>query len=163
MAPLLVALQRLVCGRHGRESERTDGDRLPGIQSQRPVWLAANTPGDEGTVRCGNDELQRRIGYTQRHECLGVEVVGVVVRRRDDIYKAQAFRRDHAAGHALMRLVGRRVLARQRIGEIGVEQQVVSLPLHQEAALTQPPDMQPVGFGACALDIGKEGIVGQEG
>ena len=86
----------------------------------------------------------------------------MVMRRRDDVYNTQAFRRNHTASHAHVRLVRCGILARQRIGKIGVEKQVASLPLHEKTALPQPPDVKPVSLGAGAFDVSKKGIVGKD-
>ena len=43
-----------------------------------------------------------------------------------------------------MRLVRVRILVRERIGQVGIEQQVAALPLKEETALPEPPQMQTI-------------------
>jgi hypothetical protein len=54
---------------------------------------------------------------------------------------------------------GRRplVFLRQRVRQVRVEQEVVVVELHEEAALTEPPEVQ--GTGTCAFDVAEERVV----
>jgi hypothetical protein len=54
---------------------------------------------------------------------------------------------------------GRRpfVLLRQRVRKVGVQQEVVVIELHEEAALTEPPEVQ--GPGGCVFDVVEERVV----
>ena len=83
----------------------------------------------------------------------------MIVARGDDIDEIQTLRRDHALGHAHVRLVGRRVLFRQRIGQIRIEEEVFALPLQQKTALAEPPEMKVPEVLARSCDIGKKRVV----
>ena len=82
------------------------------------------------------------------------------VRGGDDVDEVEPLGLDHELGHAHVRLVGVRVLARQRVREIRVEQQVPALPGDQEAALAEPPQVEAIGIGGA--DVGEQRVAGLE-
>ena len=85
----------------------------------------------------GRDD--RRADRAQR---LAVEVVGVAVRREHDVDKRELLGRDDTRVHPDVRRVGALVLLGQRVGEIGVDEQVSAFVTDQEAALPEPPDVR---------------------
>jgi hypothetical protein len=54
-----------------------------------------------------------------------------------------------------MRLISGRVFLRQRIGQIWVEQQMMSVPRQQKTALTQPPQAKSTFMLWRGFDIGQ--------
>src|SRR5579859_817804 len=86
-------------------------------------------------------------------------MVGVIVAGGNDVDKVEARGIDDTLGHPDVRLVGRGVLLRQRVRQIRVEQQMTALPLHQKAALTQPPKAEIVVVLIGGAHIGEKGIV----
>jgi hypothetical protein len=84
-------------------------------------------------------------------------MVGVAVARRDDVDEPETCGVDDASHHPDVR--GRRpfVLLRERVRQIRVEQEVVVVELHKEAALTEPPEVQ--GTGRCVFDVAEERVV----
>ena len=95
-------------------------------------------------------------------ECCLVQVIGVVVTRRNEIDEVQPRGIDHARGHADMRLVGRSVLGRERVGQIGILQQAMVKPFEQKAALAEPPDVQNARVATCAPHVCHKSIVLQD-
>ncbi len=89
---------------------------------------------------------ERRADRAQR---LAVEVVGVAVRREHDVDERELLGRDDMRVHPDVRRLGALVLLGQRVGEIGVDEQVPALVTDEEAALPEPPD---VGAGGGRLD-----------
>jgi hypothetical protein len=73
-------------------------------------------------------------------------MIRVVVARRDNIYKVQSFGRNHAFGQAGVRLVRASIFVRQRVGQVGVKQQMPALPLNQKTTLAKPPDADMLVF-----------------
>ena len=60
-----------------------------------------------------------------------------------------------------MRLVCVLILARQRVGQIGIEQDASGRALHEKTALAQPPQYNPIArIGR--LDVGRQGFVGEQ-
>src|SRR5205807_2188588 len=84
----------------------------------------------------------RSMAAGRRRERVGVEMVGVIVGRGDDIYEVEAFGGDDAGGHADVGFVGGGVFARQGVGKVRVEEQVPALPLEKVAALAEPPEVE---------------------
>ena len=74
---------------------------------------------------------------------LRVEMVGVAVRREHGVREAEPLGRDDAAADPHVRRVRLRVLPGQRVGEVRVDEQVTAFVLDQEAALAEPPEVQP--------------------
>ena len=72
---------------------------------------------------------------------------------------------DDALGHADVGRVGSGVLARERVGEVRVEQQVPPGVLDEESALPQPPEAETVvgRFAGGLRDIVEEGVAGEGG
>ncbi len=89
-------------------------------------------------------EPKAGIGSRQRHERLPVQVIGVDMAGRDTRDAGQKAGIDAALGHPHMRLVGLGVFFGQRVRQVGIKQDALTGPLHQEAALAEPPDMQDV-------------------
>ena len=69
------------------------------------------------------------------------------MRGEDGVHEREPLGGDHASRDPDVRPVRLRVLAGERVGEVRVDQQVVALELHEEAALSEPPEAQP-GFDA---------------
>ncbi len=153
MRPALVALDRLVGGGHGGDREAGDLDRLAVVDA-RP---ARGPTRSAASARCASGATSVDAG--QRAQRVGVEVVGVRVRGGHDVDEAEPGRVDDELGHAHVRLVGVRVLARQRVGEVRVEQQVPPLPGHEEAALAQPPEVEAAAGGP---HVGEERLAGAQ-
>ncbi len=86
-------------------------------------------------------------------------MIGVVVARSHHIDEVEPFRGDDALRHADVRLVCRSVFMGEGIGEIGIEEQVVALPLDEKTALPQPPDVQVVWVIASGKNVGEKFIV----
>ena len=108
-------------------------------QAQRRVRRDADARRHERPVRLGDDDRDIGVRVTQGAKRLGIQMVGVVVARRDHVDEVQPRRIDHALGHPHMWLVGAGVLDGQRVRQVRVEQQVRAVELHQETALSQPP------------------------
>ena len=118
---------------------------------------------DEAAIRLGHDELQFGIHAHERRQRLLVEMVRVIVTRRDDINEVEALRRDHALGHSHVRLVGLGIFVRERIGEVRVEQQVTALPLGEKPALAEPPEVKIIRVIPRGQTIGEEVVILQCG
>ena len=144
-ATFRVVLDLLMRGGHGGEREAARADGVPVIEPERPLARDARALGDELAVRLRGDDLDVRPRRHERPQRVRVEVVGVGVRRGDDVDEAQPFGLDDQLGHPLVRLVGVRVLARQRVREIRVQQQVPALPGDQEPGLADPPQVEQTG------------------
>ena len=114
---------------------------------------------DELAIRFRDDDRHPRIGAQQRDERVGVEMIGVIVAGGDDVDEVEPRGIDDARGHAHVRLVGVRVLRRQRIRQIRVEQQMTPAPLHQEAALPQPPQSEVPIVARRRPDVGEQRLV----
>src|SRR5882724_4482765 len=88
-------------------------------------------------------------------------MVGVIVAGGDDVNDSDGAERgrfDHQLGHARVRFIGAGVLASERVGEIGVQDQRSAIVRDQESALAQPP--QPWATRSqTTTDIGDEGLV----
>ena len=61
-----------------------------------------------------------------------------------------------------MRRVRLRVLERERVGEIRIEQDVLAGDLDEEAALAEPPDVHP-GLRGRGMDLCDQVVAGEEG
>ena len=46
-----------------------------------------------------------------------------------------------------------RVFGRQRVGQVGIEEQMPALPLHQKAALAEPPEVKTAGLRVAGCDV----------
>src|SRR5690606_31123186 len=115
--------------------------------------------GGEDDVRLGDDDLEPRAPFEKRKERLGIEVIRVVVARGDDIDLVEARGIDHTLGDADVRLVGRSVLPRQRIGEVRIEDEAVAVPGDEETALPEPPERELILFRWRATNLGEEIVV----
>jgi hypothetical protein len=64
---------------------------------------------------------------------------------------------DHSSRHPNVRSLGPLVLRGQRVGQVRVEEEIAAVELDEEAALTDPPQVN----GTCGrlVDIEQEGIV----
>src|SRR5437773_3881411 len=88
-------------------------------------------------------------------------MVRVAVARGNGVDKAEPRRVDDATGHAHVRGGRLRVLLGQRVGEVGIEQNVPAFAGDQEAALAEPPEVKRPG--SRALHICEERVVGEKG
>ena len=138
----VVALDLVVRGRDGREREPGDLDGLAVVDPQRPSVHARRSI---TSSRCASGATIATSARHQRPQRVGVQVVGVRVRGRHHIDEPQLRLHDEL-GHPLVRLVGVRVLAGERVRQVRVEQQMPALPGDQEAALAQPPQVQRAGI-----------------
>ena len=126
---------------------RTDR-AAPTCRPSSPTGHVGSGPqaiGHERAVGFGDDERQPRVGGDQRPERLGVEMVGVVVARRDDVDEVEARRVDRRARSC--RTCGLSVLAYFAVSEsdrYGSSRRWRPSPLHEEAALPEPPEAQRV-------------------
>ena len=144
----------MVHRRHCFDLEVSDPDGLalgePDRLDAAPLSGDVHDPGGAEDGRA--DRLQRLL----------VEVVAVLMRGEDGVHEREPLRGDHASCDPDVRPVRLRVLAGERVGEVRVDQQVVTLELHEEPALAEPPDAEP-RFDARRLDVCQERIVGEEG
>ena len=136
---------------HFRARAIVDADRLRGADLQ-PL-------GDEGAVRFGDDEPHSWVRRAQGQQRFGIEMIGVIVRGRDDGDAGEFLRCNDALGQAHVRLVRLRVFARERIGKIRIEQQKIAGVADEKPALAEPPDAQFVGLGVRPREVGEEGFV----
>ena len=136
------------------EAGRLQGSTV--IQRRQTRLLNAQTFGRETGVRRGHYHRQPRVCPQQRHEGLGVQMVGVIMTGGHHVDEVQPLRSYDPPGHADVRFVGRGVLLRQRVGEVGVQQQVAPLPCQQEPALPEPPDARA---GTCCANVREKGVV----
>jgi len=83
----------------------------------------------------------------------------VIVRRGDDGDAGEFLRRNHAFGQPHVRLVRLRVFARERIGEIRIEQQEITGVSHEKSALAEPPHSQLGGLFVGPGEVGEKGFV----
>ena len=90
------------------------------------------------------------------------EVVGVVVSGGDEVDEVEPLGGHHARRHAHVQLVGGGVFLGERVGEVGIEQEVAALPLDEKAALSQPPEPEAVVVLRRPSYIGQQRIVGEE-
>lgn len=95
----------------------------------------------------------------QRHERVAIEVIGVNMAGRDAADTGETCGVDAALRHPHMRLVGGGILDRQRVGQIGIEEHPLAVPLHEKAALTQPPHVQHLRPALCGGEVGNQGII----
>jgi hypothetical protein len=58
-----------------------------------------------------------------------------------------------------MRFIGEGILLREGVGEIGIKQEVLTLPLEQESTLSQPPEMDVGVVLAAGCYIAQEDVV----
>src|SRR5436190_1892485 len=86
-------------------------------------------------------------------------MVGMVVAGSGYLDEIEPLRRDHSFGHPDMRFVGSRILVYERVRQIRVEQEEMVLPMDEETALTEPPEMEMFGVLARGGDVGEEGVV----
>ena len=142
VAAIFILLRPLVGRRHGVDFERSDRCELAGIEAPRQLGDSFQPVNDELAVRLCNDQFHLRIHAEQGNQRLGIEMVGVIMARGDNVNEVQPIRRDHRLGHPHMRLVRVRILLRQRIGQVRVEHQMSALPVQQKSALAEPPEME---------------------
>ena len=100
-----------------------------GLDALERILLGGKSAADLAKAEQASSPLER----------LRVQMVRVIVAGGDDFDKIQPFRGDDPFGHADVRLVGRRVLARQRIRKVRVEQQEMIAPTDEKTALPKPP------------------------
>ncbi len=124
-------------GRDCLDAEAADLDGLA-FGDRRHLTAAALAREVDDARRCD----ERRPDRAQR---LGVEVVGVAVRREDDVDEPELLGRDDPRVHPDVRRLGALVLRGQRVGEIRIDEQVPALVTDQEAALPEPPDVGAAG------------------
>ena len=120
---------------------------------------AAQTIGHQRAVRFRNYQLHPRIRFEQRAKSVWIKMIRVIVTGGGDIDKIETFGRHHPCSHAHVRLVRLSVFFGEGIRKIGIEQKVAALPLHQEPALAQPPEVQVFPVVATGGDVGQESIV----
>ncbi len=95
----------------------------------------------------------------QRHERVTIEMIRVHMAGGDAADAGETCGVDAALRHPNMRLVGGGILDRQRIGQIGIEEHPLAVPLHEKAALPQPPNMQHLRPALCGGEVGNQGII----
>ena len=76
---VLVAIDRVVRGRHGVDTHGAERRALAAVDGHEPVAVAAQPLRRERLVCAGHDEPRLRIRREQRTECLCVQMVGVGV------------------------------------------------------------------------------------
>lgn len=139
----------VMVGAHGREAEAADRDGLVDVDDLRDDSCALQrevSQSGRANERAGPECLQR----------YRIEMVGVAVAGGDDIDEPEPRGVDDATRHPDVR--GRRpfVLLRQRVRQVRVEQEIVVVELREEAALTEPPQVQ--GSDRCAFDVAEERV-----
>ena len=144
MAAEVILGQVLVRSRHGVQLEWAKRNRLPGVDGLELVGIHAQPLGGECAVGRRNEQFHLGIGLDKGGQRLAIEVVSMVVARGGEVDEVQRVRRNDQPGHARVWLVGGGVLARERVGEVRVEQQVPAAPLDKKAALAKPPNMQVI-------------------
>ena len=85
----------------------------------------------------------------------------MAVGREDDVDEIESLGGDHATRHPHVRRLGLRVLPRQRVREVRVDEEVAAVVLDEETALAEPPDVH-AGQVPRRLDVGEEGVVREE-
>src|SRR6185295_3470580 len=158
MAPLIFFERGM---RRGNSSNFEDAKtfRLFCIHSTRVFEHYTETIRHESAVRLGNHQLHSRIRLHQRYERLLVEVVRVIVARGHHIDEVEALRHNDAFSHAHVRPVGGGVFVRERIREVWIEEQMVSLPLEKKSALPEPPEMNVVRVFARSQNVRKKVVI----
>ena len=89
----------------------------------------------------------------------GVEVVGVEVAGGGEVDHVEEVRGDDAFAEAHVRFGGGGVFFSEGVGEVGVEEEIVALPLEEKAALAEPPDAEGVRAVIGGEDFRAEGCV----
>lgn len=140
----------VMVGAHSREAEPADHGALVDVDDVRDHSCALRRE----VSQSGRANERARLECPQRHR---VEMVGVAVAGGDDVDEPEPRGVDDASRHPDVR--GRRpfVLLRQRVRQVRVEQEVVVVELHEEAALTDPPEMESTR--RCAFDVAEERVV----
>ncbi len=95
-----LRLNRLVSGGYGDELEAVDGRTFAFAKADRPGRVCFKAVGDECSIYLGNDQPKMRIDGAQCEQRFSVEMIGVVVTRRNDIDEIEFFRSDHTRSHA---------------------------------------------------------------
>ena len=85
VAAELVGVELLVGHGEGGDAEPAGVERLTVGEPEWPVRVGLQPFGDERPVGLGDHQGHRRVGGEQRPQRLVVEMVGVVVARRDDV------------------------------------------------------------------------------
>ena len=114
-AAFIVFVEGLVRRRDAGEFKIGQGSRFSSVQAQELLCGDPQAISCELPVGFGDHQPQRWIDAKQRFQRLGIEMVGVVMARGDDIDKIQSFRRDYARGHPHVGFIGLRVFGRERI------------------------------------------------
>ena len=114
------------------------------VEPDGPRRITSQPFGDERPIRLGDHELQIGIRFHQRKNGFRIEVVRVIVTGGHHVDEIEARGIDDALGHADVRLGGVRVLRGQRIGKVGIEQEVMAAMFDQKSALAEPPQVHIV-------------------
>jgi hypothetical protein len=160
-----IRFELLVGGGDGVDGERREADGCAGIEANGEFEDEVEPVGDELAVGFRDDQVEAWVGGEQGFQGVGIEMIGVVVARGDHLNEIERFGCHHPLGHLDVGLVGQRIFAGQRVREIGVEQQMLSLPLEQEPALAEPPEMEVFEIGTVRGDVVEEdpGLAGTGG
>ena len=138
--------------------------RLGATRRRRcPSACAGSMPSRSATksrLASGITSCSRGFARSSGPSVSAVQMIGVVVAGGHHVDEVQPLRLDRPLRHAHVRLVGGGVLLGQRIGEVRIDQQVPALALHQEAALSQPPEVKSRLAGRAA-NVGQQSVAGQ--
>ena len=111
----------------------------PGVESDEPVRGQSEADGmlDQGL---GQDERRLGRGLEQVGHRSGVEMVGMLVAREDQVDSPEVRPPARGACHPDVGLVRPFVLRGQVLGKIGVDDHRPGWGLHDVSALAEPPD-----------------------
>jgi hypothetical protein len=105
-----------VGGRHGRDAKSPRVDRRSVVDAEQPRGRHAEPVSREVAVRLAEDDCDVGVRFDHRQQRFGVQMVGVVVARRDGVDRRQPLGRDDAFRHPHVRPVAAGVLPGQRVG-----------------------------------------------
>jgi len=163
MATPLIFFDQVVRGGDGSNLEAGDRNGLPGIETARLFSHDTEAVHDEFAISFRNDNFDRRIYPEKWNKSLLVQVIGVIVARGDHVNEVKPLRSYHALGHAHVRFVGGSVFVGQGVGEVRIEQEMAMLPLHEKAALPQPPKMEMVGIVSRLNHVSEKRVILKDG
>src|SRR5690606_34103577 len=126
---VFIAFNFVVLRGDAVKSKVPDPNTFSVIESRRKINWYGGSVGCKFTV--GFRDNERRISIVPEHRDQGirVQVIGVVMARRDYVYPSQEFRINNTLAHANVWLVGMLVLSRERIGEVRIDEDTLSFPL----------------------------------
>ena len=133
-------------------------NRLADIDGSQLIWVNFEALGGKPAVGRGDEQFHLGIGLHESEQRFAVEMVGMIVARGGDVDEVKPLRFDHQLGHPRVRLVGGGVFAGERVGQVGVEQEVFPTPLGKKTALAKPPEVERVPLAGGIADVGKIGF-----